>query len=377
MYLGKIESGRSYKKFYFFFVLISLGVLGTIVYVSFARATIVIFPQKTTFGTAFEAEVVENPPNETIIPGKVLSLEFEESRLVTTNDSKGYDQNATGKVTVYNKRDKDQPLLARTRLLSASGILFRTDQRVVVPAGEQVEVEVTADQEGKEGNIGPERFNIVNIWKGWQDKLYAESSQPMTGGYLELPYVYNYTIDKAFDMLAEQLYEKAISQLKNQISSNEKILESAVKNEILEFSASVEPEIQAENFTIKVKVRTVALVFNEERLKNMANKMILEDAPKDKEFLGIQWDTFNYRVSSYDLEAKSARLLVSVQGESRAKISADILKKEELIGRDRHEIKEYFDRFEDIGGAEVYFRPFWVHKVPSMLDHFEIQIKDQ
>ncbi len=376
MYLGRIETGKSYKRFYIPFILICLGILAGIVYFSLARATIVLAPQKSTFTHEFEVMVAETTSQTEVIPGKLLSTEIEESRLVKTNDVKGFDAKAKGKVTIFNNREKDQPLLARTRLLSDSGVLFRTDVRVVVPAGGTAEVAVTADQEGKTGNIGPSHFTIVNIWKGWQDKLYAESTVPMTGGYTELPYVYNYTIDKSFDLLAEQLYAKALAQLSQQISSQEKILESAVKNEILEFSASVEPEIQMDNFTIKVKVRTIALVFNEEKLKGLAAQKIQEVAPKDQEFLGIQWDTFTYKLTAYDLEAKSARLMTSLAGEARSKISADIFQKEELIGLDRYEVKEFFKQFQDIGEAEVYFAPFWVHKVPSMVDHFEIQIKN-
>lgn len=376
MYLGRIESGKSYKKFYLFFILLCLILVGVIIYVTFGRAVITIFPQKVNFATDFETEVRENPPDANSIPGKVLSQDLEESRLVTTNDKKGVPQKAQGQVTIFNKREKDQPLLLKTRLLSDSGILFRTDKRVVVPAGDKVEVIVTADREGKEGNIGPEHFTVVNIWKGWQDKIYAESTTSMTGGYQEIPYVYGFTIDKALNMLAEQLYEKALATLKQKLSSSETILEGAVKNEILEFSSSVEPDTQTDKFNIKVKVRTVALVCNEEKLKNLAEKKLKKEAPQDKEFLGINWESFFYKHQSYDLENKKALLTVHLEGESRSKISADLFKKNELVGLDRYEIKKYFEKFEDIGEAEVYFKPFWVHKVPSMLDHFEIQIKE-
>jgi len=375
MYLGKIESGKSYKKLYLFFILLSAGLVGAIIYITLSRATITIAPKKVTFETNFDAEMQENPGMENVIPGKVLSLETEESRLVTTNDTKGVDGHSHGLVTVFNKRDKDQPLLPKTRLLSDSGILFRTDKRIVVPAGGQVNIEVTADKEGKEGNIGPEHFTLVNVWKGWWDKLYAESYTPMTGGYTEVPYVYGSTIDKSLDMLADDLYAKNLVTLHQKISSSETILEGAIKNELLEFSSSVNPETQTDKFTIKAKVRTVVLVCNEEKLKDLAQRHLKNDAPRDKEFLGIKWDTFNYKLKSYDLEKKTALVATHLEGESRAKISADLFKKQELVGLDRYEVKKYFERFDDVGEAEVYFKPFWVHKVPSMLDHFEIQVK--
>ncbi|MDP2917969.1 MAG: baseplate J/gp47 family protein [bacterium] len=376
MYLGRIESGKSYKKFYLFFIILSLGLVGAIIYVTFGRATITLMPKKVVFENNFDAAVLENPNlAENAIPGKVLALETEESRLVTTNDVKGFDGKASGTVTIYNKRDKDQPLLAKTRLLSASGILFRTDKRAIVPAGGEIDAAVTADREGKSGNIGPEKFTLVNIWKGWQDKLYGESKTEMTGGYAELPYIYEQTIDQALNILAEQLYAKNLANLQSQISSGEKILADATKNEILAFSSSAKPETQSDKFTIKVKTRTIALICNEEKLKDLAQINLKQAAPKDKEFLNIVWDSFSYKLKSYDLDKKIALLEASLSGESRAKISAALFVKNELVGMDRYGVKKYFEKFEDVGEAEVYFKPFWVRKVPSMLDHFEIQIK--
>jgi len=376
MYLGRIESGKSYKKLYLFFILLSLGLVAAIIYITFGRATVTLSPQKITFENKFDAAVLENPSGaENAVPGKILSLETEESRLVTTNDVKSFDEKAAGTVTIYNQRDKDQPLLSKTRLLSASGVLFRTDRRVVAPAGGKIDVPVTADKEGQSGNIGPQKFTLVNIWTGWQDKLYGESKEAMTGGYVGLPYVYEQTIDQALNILSEQLYAKNLANLQGQIAASEKILSGATKNEILAFSSSIEPETQSDKFTIKVKTRTIALICNEEKLKDLAQKNLKQAAPKDKEFLAIDWNSFSYKLKSYDLEKKEALLETSLSGESRAKISASLFRKNELIGLDRYEIKKYFEKFEDVGSAEVYFKPFWVRKVPSMLDHFEIQIQ--
>jgi len=374
MYLGKIESGKSYKKFYAFFILLSLGVLGGIIYVSFGRATITIKPSRVNFETNFETEVRKNPESEEIIPGKVLSIEIEGSKQIKTQNLKGFEAKAQGIVTIFNKREKDQSLLAKTRLLSESGILFRTDQRAIVPAGGKLEVSVTAAEEGRGGNIGPEHFTVVNIWKAWQDKIYGESYTEMAGGYTELPYVYQSTIFKAYDELSEKLYAKGLNNIEQKITNQEKILEKTVKQERLEASSSVEPETQTDKFEIKVKTKVMALIFNEEKLKALAEKKLQQEAPGDKEFLGALWEKFSCEVKTFDLESKTALLETKLAGESRSKISADLFKKKELVGLDRHEVKEYFEQFEDIGEAEVYFKPFWIRKVPSMLDHFEIQI---
>lgn len=89
---------------------------------------------------------------------------------------------ARGTVRLVNTTGTAQTLVARTRLLSAGGELFRLDAPARVPAGGGVTAAVTADQAGAAGNVGPGRFTIPGLTASLQTQIYGESQEAMTGG---------------------------------------------------------------------------------------------------------------------------------------------------------------------------------------------------
>ena len=127
-----------------------------------------------------------------------------------TNRGEQAEAQATGTVTIYNSWSENQPLMATTRLLTPDGVLFRIKERVDVPAGGKIEnVEVYADQPGTSGNIGPTSFTIPGLWQGLQEKIYAENSEPMTGGLRETKFITQKIISETSDVLKGELIEKA------------------------------------------------------------------------------------------------------------------------------------------------------------------------
>jgi len=388
MYIGKIETGRSYKKIVILFILISIGLIAFVTYASFSRAKITLTPKEETLGVDFkvrltkeikeeapkEGEEAEKLPELEIILGKILEEEKEETRKITDIPLKEIDEKAKGKVTIYNNKDKDQPLLPRTQLLSDSGILFRTDERVVIPAHGAVEVGITADQPGKQGNIEPTHFTIVRIWKDWQKDIYAESKESMTGGTRKAKVITQEVIDQTKDKVAQDLYDQVLTRWQEGLTEDEKILEDSVFKEIVSSSASVKPDIETEEFDMKVKVHLKALAFNEKALYDRAYTKLKAKVPQDKEFITVKENSFSYKVENLDLKAGTADIMIHLEGTMIAKISPEVFDKEKLIGKDTYEVKKYFEQFEDVALCEVEFTPFWTRSVPSLKDHIEIVI---
>lgn len=389
MYIGKIETGKSYKKIIILFILISIGLIVFVTYASFSRAKITLIPKEETFGVDFkvrvqkeikeevpkkEEEVEVLLPEAEIILGKVLEEEKEETKKITDIPLKEVEEKAKGKVTIYNNRDKDQPLRPKTQLLSDNGILFRTDQRVVIPAHGAIEVGVTADQPGKQGNIEPTHFTIVKIWKHWQKDIYAESKEPMTGGTREAKVVTQEVIDQTKDKVAQDLYDQVLKEWQEGLVENEKILEDSMFKEIVSSKALVKPDTETEEFDMTVKVHLKALTFSEKSLYDRACTKLKDKVPQDKEFISVKEDSFSYKIENLDLEKGMAELTVHLEGSMIAKLSVEVFDKEKLIGKDEYEVKRYFEQFEDVASCEVGFTPFWTKSVPSLKDHIEIVI---
>jgi len=88
---------------------------------------------------------------------------------------------ARGFITVFSSLDVPQKMIASTRFVSPSGLIFRIDENILVPAFGQITVSVTANETGPEYKIGPTTFSIPGfIGTERYTKLYGRSYQSMT-----------------------------------------------------------------------------------------------------------------------------------------------------------------------------------------------------
>ena len=142
------------------------------------------------------------------IKGRFLENELLESKIFLAIGEGEKEAKAKGEVILINDfYDRNQILVEETRLLSSENILFRLVQRVEIPARGKIKVRVAADEIGEQGNIGPSRFTLPGLLPASQEKVYAESSEAITGGKIKIKIV-----------LAEDI-EKAGTQFKTELSS--------------------------------------------------------------------------------------------------------------------------------------------------------------
>lgn len=378
MYIGKIETGRSYKKIIILFAIASFILIAFVIYNSLSRAEIRLTPKKEVEKVEFEVSVEkkENITTQSALPGKILVETLEEKQKITDIALKQIDDRAQGKVIIYNKRGESQPLLPHTQLRSEkTGLIFRTDQRVVVPAGGQIEVSVTSDETGEKTNIEPDHFTIIKIWKDWQDLIYAESKEKMQGGVREAKVATQEEIEKAREKVATDIYQKALESFKKKLQGNEKILEKATLKEIINANASCKPDTRTDEFEMYVKAKIIAVIFDEKALFDLAQARLRAKILEDKELLAFDPKSFKYSIQSYDEKEERAQIKAELSGISVYKISSSVFDKEKLIGLDTSEVKVYFRKNPDIENVEVSFSPFWVKTVPSLKDHIEIVVE--
>src|SRR3989338_2994289 len=130
-----------YRKIAISFVVLTVLLVGVIVFFSLAKATVAITPKQELKSAEFLVTVSKNPGNA---PGtlqgnyeeKVVEDEGQfEATGVTEKSGR-----AQGKVMLTNTTSIAQPLVATTRLLSPEGVLFRMKAGATVPANGKVEV---------------------------------------------------------------------------------------------------------------------------------------------------------------------------------------------------------------------------------------------
>lgn len=374
-----LSSAKSYKGIFIFFILVTFALITFVLYTSFSQAIITLVPKKDKVSADFEIKIEksENLDREPkILAGRVLQTQEATEEKITNIPKIKTGDKAKGKVTIYNQSEEAMGIVAKTQLKhETTGQIFRTDQAINIPPHGKTEVEVTADKPGSEGEVGPDNFRLIKLSPEWQKLIYGESKEKFKIVQKEVKIATAEFMEKEKQKIIENLKETARTKLEDNLSGNEKIPKKAIKYEILESKASVEPETETEEFTIFVRVKIIALVFNEDTLFNIAQEKIKEKVSKEQEFLKSDKESIKYEILNYDLNSQKTTVKVHLEGEVQSKLNPEEIDREKLLGRKEEEVKMYFNSDPRVENVEVLFSPFWVKRVPTLKDHIEIVIK--
>ncbi|MDD5342633.1 MAG: hypothetical protein PHI73_04870, partial [Patescibacteria group bacterium] len=339
---------RYYRTIITVFGISTVAIVILIAYFSFSKTVIDVTIVKKPYTTSTLIEVVGKTEGQeqlqTATIGLVLEKNYELTKEFTdlTTQSEA-PAKAQGAVIIYNHYSKTQPLVASTRLLSDSGVLFRTDKRVDVPAGGQVEVTVTADQPGQAGEIGPAHFTLPALWLGLQDKIYAESSAAMTGGTIAAKMASAEDIQKAKTQTFDECYNQALDALEAELlADNAESKIQTVKKEIISETASVEPGTVTDKFSVTTKLHLVALSYDETAVQSAALGKVRESLTDNTLFTLASEDPYEFDIENYNIETQTASLRITISGTKQISSSHPIFERQNLINKDRPEILSYF-----------------------------------
>lgn len=368
---------KLYRRIAMTFVAVTFLTLAVVMYLSFTRATIHITPEAKDVSTSFEADIVATPSTDTDVAGKVVSNVFEQASSVPlkTDGVEGLSQ-VEGKsqvqVTITNTTSKSQPLVATTRLLSAGGVLFRIDTDVTVPAGGSVQVMAHADAPGASGDIAPTKFTIPGLNETLQKVIYAESTEPSTGGLVSVRVVTQEDLNGAAETLQAQILDAAKETLRLQASGT--YSGEAFFTEIMERKSDTEPGEQAESVTISMKLRIVGVFYQQDDLRKIAEGKLYEQVPKGMELTAPN-DSLDVSVDRYDLDTQIANVTVNLGGKAALAPTSKLLDKQQFLGKSASQVKTQLESSDAIKSVEITFSPFWLRRMPTLKDHIKIVIE--
>lgn len=376
--LGKVKSGPNYKAYIILFIIISFGVLAFVIHTSLARATITLSPLKDITPGAINITVSPDATGNLVafnaVNGTIISKKVRTAKTFSNVEKQEIDSFATGTITLVNERDEDQPLLPNTQLLSDSGILFKTQERVNVPANSSVKVNIKAAEKGTSGNVGPTKFVIAKLWQNWQDLIYGESTEALTGGRVNDFVITKETIESAKESFAAQIAQDIAEELSPTLPESETITPESVIVEITDYKPKVEDGDIAETFDATITADVTAVSFNKSLIQEVAEEKIQEQIAESKEIINLNQDSLTYTLSSVDAEKQSAVVAVSISAETMNKIPSKALEKENLVGRTAGDVNAYYKQFNEVGDVSVSFFPFWVQNIPANEGNIDIQI---
>ena len=358
---------RFYKLIALSFLLITVSLLGIIIFMSAKRATITVVASQEP--TEVSAVLAINASDGS---GFVETVSVELEKPFKPESTKEINAVAMGKVTLYNETDLDQPLVATTRLLSPEGVLFRLKDRVVVPAKGTIEARVYADKAGREGEIGPAKFTIPGLNTDRQKVIYAVSDKPMMGGIRAVGIVSEEDLKLAEKELAADLKKSGaeeLSVLHPELSAVYEVMSQ-------EFSADKEAGDEAEEFLLKGKAVVLGVFYSKDEAEELVAAELEKRVVSEAEVLIKNESRTAVTLGDYNLDDKTATLKVSGVGAVSLNPESQQLQKLIFFGKTKDEVRRYLLSLDHVSGAELKFSPVWIRTVPHVADHVNVVVKN-
>lgn len=377
--LGNSRIERYYNKIVIAFIATTSVLVCAIVYFSFSKTVI------TVTAAPVEHELAVTVPLSDI-GALALVTEVTGSHIGTNvGTEKTKPGKAGGTVKIINKYSANQALVATTRLLSKEGVLFRTQETVTVPAGGSVEVAVIADQEGEAGNIPASTFEIVALWEGLKDKIYAESSEPMTGGLVNVSALSDAEIARIKKELQAQLVEDAVTKFQTDMTTRVNLPTNAIllpketfTVTVLSENANAEAGQEVTSVEVTEKLSVQGIVVDGARLNEFLQKNITDQLPKGAVAVTTpSLDNITFTLDNVtDTNGTIAGDLdIKTDYTNTIGTEHEILKKENLVNKTEQEVQNYLRGFKEVQDVSVSFSPFWVTKTPSLPDNITINVR--
>jgi hypothetical protein len=368
------ESTKMYKRIGGAFIALSILMLGAVMYVTLARATIIVTPKEQTIGEDLLVNIQEKNLSGNDIFGRIEAVVLtKEAAFPVSGDGASVPAKATGQATIYNTGGSSQKLVATTRLLSASGVLFRLKDAVIVPAGKTVEADIYADLEGKAGEIGPTQFTIPGLSASLQKKIYAKSSEPTTGGEVKAAIVTEEAIKAAADKMTEDMLAEAKEQLRAALKDQSGVI--VYKANVKKQETDIKAGEQASQFSLKMEVEFVGAAYDAVALQDEAQKTLVGRIATDRRIISSNVAELKPVIDRYDLDVKSATLKVEITGRAVIKDTSEVFDKGKLTGKTTAEVTDYLQKNAGVESVEIKYFPFWLTRTPRLRDHIKIIVK--
>lgn len=332
-------------------------------------AVVVLFILYIAFNKTVITVTLKSPPiqydftySAEEVSGTVISKPIIHEYTFTDYEAIEEEGTARGKVTIINNYSVDQPLVETTRLLSEFGVLFRTDETVTVPAGGKVDVPVYADQPGANGNIDASTFEIVALWEGLKDKIYAESFVAMSGGIVKRVTMTEDIVENAKDAADDDFQTYVVDLMNKEASATtEKLTMDSILIE--DQNRAIRPAIGETDDAVVVTTTGSASVIV---------------IPKEK-LMTLISDVVGYEVST--VEAMTTRmpdgeLILTGNAELPAtKVETDFIDPALLTNRTPQQVQEQLFVFDEVADVTVQLSPAWATRTPALEQQIHLRFE--
>ena len=140
-------------------------------------------------------------------------------------------------------------------------------------------------------------------------------------------------------------------------------------------SQEVEPKegSDAATFTVTIKATVAFVVGNETDLLEIAQKELYSTTSLGYELSSSDEGSFKYTIENFDAAQKSAQIRVTLSGVRRISTNNPLLDPSNFVGQKPDAVKEQLEADPGIESVEIKLRPFWLRRIPRLVDHIYVQ----
>ncbi len=375
------QSFNLYRKIAFSFIFLTIILLAAVFYFSFNKVTITLYPKEERISDSLMLEVYDESVPESAtssgeISGVVRQWQAEIEKSYPTSGQREVGSEIVGTVEVINDRNVTQTLVATTRLLSPNDKLFRIEERLDIPPGESREVEIYTEEPGPDMAIGPTEFTIPGLWAGLQDKVYARNKEAFSYEMEVEKFIEKEDIEKALTDIKYSLKKKVEKDLNDQYQVKDGLIFNLDENSLkIDIDAEVGQEV--EEFPIEASARARLVVFDADKIKDLAEKKLYVILPQNKKLVSFNKNNLSYSLDNFLAEEKKATIKVSFNGVMVTKEDAEVVDRNKITGLNREQLKAYLDTLDQFSGYKINFTPSFMKTVPRLEDSNRIKINIQ
>lgn len=400
-------------------IAVSLTILLVIIYIALPGVTIYITPSASVIEKSVNITLADYQKNRAelethpthMIASYDISTTVSRSIVFTATGKKFSERgaNASGQVTLINTSNENWDLIAKTRLQTDEGIVFRLTQNTTVPAvsakgpGKMVAF-VTADSVdaygaivGARGNLGPSKFFLPGLKKDSQSKIYAESTAPMTGGVTDyISFISKEDLIAAEVQLRQELMNSAVKDLRLAVQEKSALVDNSSEFILLEGDGAVksgELDVtvpdglegrEIKEFTISGQMMVEGVYYDKvSMLQILEDELMLKKSPQ-KELIKINESSTNYRIFEWDENAGKIKLTANIKGIEEYEIDAEkenglrLLEKikEHIAGKEIEAAKSYIQNLPEVNKVEIDSWPAWSPTIPNLPENIEFEIRE-
>ncbi len=362
---------RFYKFVALTFLVITIVLLGMIVFMSSKRADITIVTRSESVDMRASLDISDGSSGP--VAGFVTSTFVDMSRVFSPEGSRTEDGTSEGLITIMNETNAAQPLVIKTRFITEDGTLFRLKEGVVVPANGSITTEVYADQPGSASDIPPSDFTIPGLNEAKQKVIYGKSNSPMSGGVRTIGILSKDDIERAQQVLLADLKKKGSEQLDNKSQEYDGVLYKVAQ---YTFEHDSELGVETDGFLLTGKATVVGVFYDKAELDAYAREMLEKQVVDNSEILKSVESEPVVVVEDYNLESNTASLGITHTGLVSIDQNSKELQKLMFYGKTEDEVRRYVMSLDHVQEVEMNFRPLWNRSVPHVASHVKITVRE-